>query len=292
VTATVRAGRRRIEISHPDKVMFPKAGLRKIDLARHYERVAPLMVPLVRDHPVAMHSFPAGVDGPGFFAKDVPRHFPDWIKRVTVPKRGGTVTHVLANDAPTLVYLANQNCVTPHIWTSRADRPREPDRIVFDLDPPGTRFADVRAAARMLGEILRDLGLVPFAMTTGSRGLHVVVPIRRRRDYSEVFEFARGVGRTLGDRDSRRLTTEFRKAKRDERIYIDIRRDAYAQHAVAPYAVRPRPTAPVATPLHWEELDDSRLRPDRWTIATIGDRLSSADDPWGRFRGSTRALPR
>ena len=291
MTETVRAGRRRVEISHPDKVMFAKAGLTKLDLARYYERVAPAMVPLVRDHPVAMHSFPEGVDGPGFFAKDVPRHFPDWIQRVTVPKRGGTVTHVLANDAATLLYLANQNCVTPHIWTSRADRPREPDRIVFDLDPPGTRFADVRTAARTLSEILRDLGLVPFAMTTGSRGLHVVVPIRRGRDYRDVFEFARVVGGTLADRDSRRLTTEFRKAKRDERIYIDIRRNAYAQHAVAPYAVRPRPTAPVATPLHWGELDDRGLRPDRWTIKTIGDRLDG-DDPWRDFRASARALPR
>ncbi|TML75838.1 MAG: ATP-dependent DNA ligase [Actinobacteria bacterium] len=272
--------------------MFPRAGLSKLDLARHYERVAPAMVPLVRDHPVAMHSFPEGVDGPGFFAKDVPRHFPDWIQRVTVPKRGGSLTHVLANDAATLVYLANQNCVTPHIWTSRADRPREPDRIVFDLDPAGTRFADVRAAARTLGDILRDLGLQPFAMTTGSRGLHVVVPIRRGRDYEEVHAFARTVSGALADRDPRRLTTEVRKAKRNERIFIDVGRNAYAQHAVAPYAVRPRPTAPVATPLHWEELGDRKLRPDRWTIKTIGDRLDADDDPWRRFRGSARALPR
>jgi len=292
VTETIRAGRRQIEISHPDKAMFPRAGLSKLDLARHYERVAPAMVPLVRDHPVAMHSFPEGVDGPGFFAKDVPRHFPDWIRRVTVSKRGGSLTHVLANDAATLVYLANQNCVTPHIWTSRADRPREPDRIVFDLDPPGTRFADVRAAARTLGDILRDLGLQPFAMTTGSRGLHVVVPIRRGRDYEEVHAFARTVSGALADRDPRRLTTEVRKAKRNERIFIDVGRNAYAQHAVAPYAVRPRPTAPVATPLHWEELGDRKLRPDRWTIKTIGDRLDADDDPWRRFRGSARALPR
>ena len=163
---------------------------------------------------------------------------------------------------------------------------------MFDLDPPGTRFADVRAAARTLGDILRDLGLQPFAMTTGSRGLHVVVPIRRGRDYEEVHAFARAVSGALADRDSRRLTTEFHKAKRNERIFIDVGRNAYAQHAVAPYAVRPRPTAPVATPLHWEELGDRRLRPDGWTIKTIGDRLSSGNDPWRRFRGSARALPR
>jgi bifunctional non-homologous end joining protein LigD len=270
--------------------MFPRAGLTKLDLACHYARVAPAMVPLVRDHPVAMHAFPGGVDRPGYFMKDVPGHFPDWIRRVTVPKRGGTLTHVLANDAATLVYLANQNCVTPHIWTSRADRPREPDRIVFDLDPPGSRFADVRAAATALGDILRALGLQPFAMTTGSRGLHVVVAIRRGFDYDEVHAFARRVARVLADHDPRRLTTEVRKAKRDERIFVDVGRNAYAQHAVAPYAVRPRPTAPVATPLRWEELGDRRLRPDGWTIPTIGDRLRSDGEPWRGFLASARSL--
>jgi bifunctional non-homologous end joining protein LigD len=283
---------RRVELSHPDKVLFPEAGVTKRDLAAHYERVAPLMVPLVRDHPVAMHAFPGGIESPGYFMKDVPSHFPDWIRRVTVPKRGGELTHVLANDAATLVYLAGQNCITPHVWTSRADRPREPDRIVFDLDPPGTRFADVRAAARALGDIVRDLGLEPFAMTTGSRGVHVVTPIRRGRDYEEVHDFARAVARVLADQSPRKLTTEVRKAKRAERIFVDVGRNAYAQHAVAPYAVRPRDGAPVAAPLRWEELDDRRLRPDRWTIRTLPERLEHAGDVWDGYRRAARALPR
>jgi bifunctional non-homologous end joining protein LigD len=290
MTETIAAGRRRIDISHPGKMMFPEAGLTKLDLARHYERVAALMVPLVRDHPVAMHAFPGGVARPGYYMKEVPEHFPDWVRRVTVAKHGGTVTHVLANDAATLVYLANQNCITPHIWTARADRVREPDRVVFDLDPPGTRFADVRAAARTLGDILRDLGLTPFAMTTGSRGLHVTVPLRRGADYEDVRAFSRRVAGELAEHDPKRLTTEVRKAKRDERIFIDTGRNAYAQHAVAPYAVRPRPAAPVATPLRWDELSDHRLRPDGWTITTIAKRLD--DDPWSGFRRAARALPR
>jgi bifunctional non-homologous end joining protein LigD len=222
--------------------------------------------------------------------KNAPDHFPDWIRRVTVKKRGGSLTHVLANDAATLVYLAGQNCVTPHVWTSRADRPRQPDRIVFDLDPPGENFADVRAAARRLGELLGELGLERFTMTTGSRGLHVVTPIRRGRDYEEVFAFARGLAQRLADDDPRRLTTEFLKEKRAGRIYVDVRRNAYAQHAVAPYAVRPRANAPVATPLHWDELADRRLRSDRWTIRTIGRRLDSDGDPWAGFRAAARAV--
>jgi bifunctional non-homologous end joining protein LigD len=290
VSASIRAGRRRIAISHPDKVMFPSAGVTKGALAEHYAEVAPLMVPLVRDHPVAMQAFPRGVAGPGYFMKDVPDHFPDWIRRVTVAKRGGSLTHLLPNDAATLVYMANQNVVTPHVWTARADRPREPDRIVFDFDPPGTRFGDVRAAARALGDIVRDLGLDPFAMTSGSRGIHVVTPIRRGRDYEEVYAFARRVTGLLAEQSPRKLTTEFYKEKREGRIFLDIRRNAYAQHAVAPYAVRPRENAPVATPLRWEELDDRRLRPDRWTVRTIAKRLDEAGDPWDGFRGAARPL--
>ena len=290
MTETVRAGRRRVPLSHPDKELFPAAGVTKRDLAEHYALVAPLMVPLVHDHPVAMQAFPGGVDGPGYFMKNVPDHFPGWIRRVTVAKRGGSLTHLLPNDAATLVYMANQNVITPHVWTSRADKPRHPDRVVFDFDPPGTRFADVRSAARALGEVLRDLGLAPFAMTSGSRGIHVVTPIRRRHDSEEVVGFARGVARELAARDPRRLTVEVRKAKREERIFVDTGRNAYAQHAVAPYAVRARKDAPVATPLRWEELDDRALRPDRWTVRTIAERLDDAGDAWEGFRSAARPL--
>ena len=286
----VRAGRRRIEISHPGKPMFPAAGVTKLELAEHYARVAPLMVPLVRDHPVAMQAFPGGIDGPGYYMKNVPEHFPAWIRRVTVAKRGGSLTHLLPNDAATLVYMANQNVVTPHVWTSRADKPRQPDRIVFDFDPPGPRFADVRAAARSLGELLRDLGLEPFAMTSGSRGIHVVTPIRRGRDSEDVVAFARRVARELAAGSPSKLTTEVRKAKREERIFVDTGRNAYAQHAVAPYAVRAKRSAPVATPLRWEELGDRALRPDRWTIRTTAARLDEVGDAWAGFRGAARGI--
>jgi bifunctional non-homologous end joining protein LigD len=290
MSAEIRAGRRRLPISHPDKPMFPAAGLTKLELAEHYARVAALMVPLVRHHPVAMQAFPGGIEGPGYYMKNVPEHFPGWIRRVTVPKRGGSLTHLLPNDAATLVYMANQNVVTPHVWTSRADKPRLPDRIVFDFDPPGTRFADVRAAARALGDIVRDLGLEPFAMTSGSRGIHVVTPIRRGRDSEDVVAFARSVARELAAQDPRRLTTEVRKVKREDRIFIDTGRNAYAQHAVAPYAVRARENAPVATPLRWEELGERGLRPDRWTIRTMAARLDDAGDPWAGFGAAARGL--
>jgi bifunctional non-homologous end joining protein LigD len=250
------------------------------------------MVPHVRDRPLAVQSFPQGVAGKGFFVKNVAKHFPDWIKTARVPKReGGALTQVLANDAPTLVYLAGQNAITPHIWTARADRLEQPDRVVFDLDPATSKFAEVRAAARSLGDLLRDLGFEPFSMTTGSRGLHVVIALRRRADYGAVNAWARDVGARFAETAPDKLTTEFRIAKRGERLFVDMHRNAYAQHAVAPYAVRALPKAPVATPLHWEELSDRKLSPQGWTVKTIQARLDSEGDPWKGIAKTARSLP-
>ena len=271
--------------------MFPQAGITKLELCRYYADVAPAMVPLVRDRPIAMLSFPGGVDGEGYYIKNAPKHFPDYVKRATVRKRGGTVTHALANDAASLVYLANQNCVTPHLWLSKADKPELPDRVIFDLDPPeGGSFADVRAAARELGGLLRDRGLAPFAMTTGSKGLHVTVPIRRRLSFEKVYRWAKAVGEDLVETAPRKLTLEFLKDNRDGRIYVDVRRNAYAQHAVAPYAVRPGEQAPVAMPLNWDELSDRALKSQRWTLRTAPDRLRSDGDAWKGIASHARAL--
>lgn len=288
---SVRAGRRNIPISHPDRLVFPEAGLTKWDLARHYADVADVMVPHVRGRPLALQSFPRGIADEGFFLKNAPRHFPDWITTVAVPKReGGSVRHVVADDAATLVYLAGQNVVTPHVWTSRADDLERPDRLIFDLDPSRDRFDEVRAAALRLGMLLRGIGLMPFAMTTGSRGLHVVVPLRRTAAFGPVQEFAREVAQALVEEDPDTLTVAFHREDRGERIFVDVNRTRYGQHAVAPYAVRPLPRAPVATPLRWEELDDPALAPQAWTVATIAARLAEAGDPWRDIQRHARAI--
>jgi bifunctional non-homologous end joining protein LigD len=277
-TRTVRAGRHTIELSRPDKVLFPDDGLTKADLVDHYRTVAPRMLPQLRGRPLMLERHPDGVDGGRFMQKDIPDYYPDWIRRVELPKEGGTVTHVLCEDTATLVYLADQACLTLHRFLAKADRPRCPDRMVFDLDPPGEDFAPVREAARRLCALLDELRLPAALMTTGSRGLHVIVPLDRRTDVDEVRDFARRVADTLADRHPGQLTTAPRKQDRGDRLYLDVQRNAYAQTAVAPYTVRARPGAPVATPIDGSELDDPQLHAQRWTVTNIADRLT--DDPW------------
>jgi bifunctional non-homologous end joining protein LigD len=279
--------KRDVRISSPDKELFP--GITKRDLAGYYERVGRIMVRHVRDRPVAMEAFPAGISAPGIYLKNRPKHFPDWIPGVSVKKHGGSVSHVVIRETAALVYLAGQNVITPHVWTSRADQVDEPDRLIFDLDPSTQRFGEIRAAARATGELLRSLGLEPHAMITGSRGIHVTVPIRRA-PYDEVFAFAKAVAERLVSEHPRKLTTEFHKDKRGNRIFVDVLRNRYAQHAVPPYAVRPRPRAPVAAPLHWDELDDAKLKPDRWTIASLPARLEADGDAWHGIGSRARSI--
>ncbi|MEU7136035.1 non-homologous end-joining DNA ligase [Streptomyces sp. NPDC046261] len=287
----IRAGRHTVEISRPDKVLFPAGGTRgrtgggtdetaltKADLAEYYRTAARRMLPHLRGRPLMLERCPDGVEGECFLQKDVPDYFPDWVHRAELAKEGGTVTHVLCDDTATLVYLAGQACVTPHRWLARADRPDCPDRLVIDLDPPGHDFAPVREAALLLRDLLDELRLPSMVMTTGSRGLHVLVPLDRRTPFDDVRAFARDLADLLAARHPDRLTTEPRKAARRGRLYLDTQRNAYAQTAVAPYAVRARPGAPVATPLSWDEVDEPELTSDRWTLTTIGSRLDH--DPW------------
>jgi bifunctional non-homologous end joining protein LigD len=289
----VEAGRRSVRITHPDKVLFGEDGITKADLAGYYATVAPAMAPLVRDRPINLWRWNAGIEGSRIVQQEIPRGAPEWVRRVIVPKRGGgEVCHAVGGEPATLVWLANQNCITPHVWSSRADRPDRPDRIVFDLDPPDLdAFEVVRAAALALGELLRELGLQPFAMTTGSKGVHVVAPLRRTLEAGAVRERAREIGEALVERHEDTLTSSWRKEGRGGRVLVDTARNTYAQTVVAPYAVRAIPGAPVATPLAWEELTDPELHPRRWTLRTIPARLEQHGDPWADIARSAKTLP-
>jgi bifunctional non-homologous end joining protein LigD len=291
---TVTVDGREIEISHPDKLLYPDAGIPKHLVVDYYRRIAERMLPHVRSRPISMQRFPDGLGEEGFYQKEVPSYFPDWIDRVEVPKKeGGRVVQVTIESAATLVYLANQGCLTPHVWLSRKDRLDNPDRLIFDLDPPGKgegEFRMVLEAARELVELLEGLGLRPFAMTTGSRGLHVTVPLDASEPFDEVRAFARRVAEHLAERHPKRFTTETRKADRGRRLFLDYLRNGYGQTGVAPYALRARAGAPVATPLSLNELDRGDLSSHSYRISNIFRRLAHKEDPWRDIDEHARGL--
>jgi bifunctional non-homologous end joining protein LigD len=281
-----------VKLSHPDKVLFPDDGITKADLADYYAGVADAMLPHTRERPMNLWRWNNGINGQRVVQQEIPKGAPDWVARVEVPRRkGGSVTHAMIDDARTLRWLANQNCITPHVWQSRCDKLDRPDRIVFDLDPSGDAdFENIRAGALALGERLRELELEPFAMTTGSRGIHVVAPLRRTKPADEVRARAGEIAEEFAAGHDT-LTTFWRKDKRDGRILVDTARNTYAQTVVAPYAVRALPGAPVATPLAWEELSDPDLHPRRWTLRDVAARVADRGDPWSDIRREARNLP-
>jgi bifunctional non-homologous end joining protein LigD len=268
-----------VRITRPEKVLIPP-GISKADLAGYYETVAEAMLRHIADRPLNLERYPDGIDGERIMQQRAGRYFPDWIPRVEVPSDRGPVEHVVARDPATLVYLAGQACITVHPWLSRRDRLERPDRLVIDLDPSTDAPDAVRRGARIIGDLLRELELTPWVMTSGSRGYHVVVPLQRRLEFDAVREFARGLARLATARESRLFTTEQRKAKREGKILVDVMRNAYGHTSVAPYAVRARYDGPVATPLHWEELEDRKMHPQRWTVRSVPDRLAGDGDPW------------
>jgi bifunctional non-homologous end joining protein LigD len=288
----VRVGRRTFEVSNLDKVLFPTDGITKGDVIEHYTRVAERMLPHLKDRPIAMERYPDGIEGNRIFHKDVPSHFPGWIERVRVKKQGGSLQQVVCSEQATLAYIANQACVTPHAFLSRIDRLDDPDQLIVDLDPDRGGFEDARIAALELRELLEELDLPGFVKTTGGKGIHVTVPLDRSAGFDDVRAFARDMADVLAHRDEKRLTTEARKAKRQGRLYLDVMRNAYAQTAVPPFALRARPGAPVATPLDWGEVEDPKLAPSRFTIGTIGARIDRGDDPWKGMRRRGRSLTR
>lgn len=280
-----------VEVTHPDRVVFPKDGITKGELVDYYGEVADAMLPHLKGRALTVQRFPRGIGEQGWVQQDFADSLPDWMGRVGVSKEGGdTVVHPVAERPEALRWLANQNCVTLHVWQSRRQRLDSPDRLVFDLDPSGGDFGVVRATARAVAGVLGDLGLACYVQTTGSRGLHVVTPLRPDSDFDTVRQFARGVAEVVAADDAAHRTVEARKNKRGDRVYLDIMRNAYAQTAVAPYSVRARRGAPVATPLEWDELDTRGLRADRFTIRDIPKRLAGQPDPWAGMHRRARSL--
>ena len=278
---TLRISDREIALSRPDKELFPADHLTKRDMIDYYRSVADVMIPHLAGRPLVMRRFPDGIDADGFIQQEASRHFPDWLNIAETPRRDGpgTVDHVVCDDAATLVYLANQATVEFHPWLSTTRDLERPDRLVIDIDPPqGTDVATLRRVARSLGDLFGSVGLTPFVQATGGRGFHVVAALDGSEDYEFVRTLARDMADHLAEQDPDLLTTAPRKERRGDRIFLDVNRNAYGQTSVAPYSLRSRPGAPVATPLDWSEL--GRATPDRYDPRRIRRRLARKADPW------------
>jgi bifunctional non-homologous end joining protein LigD len=280
-------------ITHPEKVLFPDVGITKGELASYYARVAPVMLPHLRRRPITMERYHRGIGSPGFFQKDVSKGFPEWLERVEVPKHGGTVHHPIANDTRSLLWLANQNSITIHVWPSRTPNLYNPDICVFDLDPSKEDEPETLARAALnLRDLLVELGLPSWIKTSGSKGFHIAVPLDGKSDFGTVARFAHVVGRVLVQRDPEHLTQEFAKVDRGGRILVDTGRNGYSATYAATYTVRAKPGAPVSAPCTWEEMERGDVGPKTFTLRTMAQRISSVGDLWSDMLKKKRSLKR
>ena len=279
-------------ITHPEKILFPDDGITKGELAAYYERIAPLMLPHIVHRPVTMERFPSGIGRKGFIQKDVSTGFPDWLQRVEVPKKDGVVHHPIVTDTRSLLWIVNQNSITPHVWISRAPDVYHPDICVFDLDPSVDDAGMLRGAALALRGLLEDLGLPAWVKTSGSKGFHIAVPLDGKSEIGEVERFAHTVGTLLVKRDPKNLTQEFHKADRGRRILIDTGRNGWSATHAAVYSVRAKPGAPVSAPCTWEEVESGDVGPRTFTLRNMAARIESVGDLWSGMRRRRRSLLR
>jgi len=298
-----RIGKHTLEVSSLGKLLFPADGITKGDLLNYYQAIAPLMLPLIKDRPMTLRRWPAGIGKQGFFQKEVPEYYPGYILRVDVPHGDGEITpNAVINSPEALVYLANQNVIEFHHWCSRRDKLRVPDKFMFDLDPhEGATWEMVRQGAFITRDALADLGLPSYPMLTGGRGIHVLVPVKRLYDYEDIADWTQAFSNVLGAAHPKLFTNEFHKEKRGDRVFLDWLRNQYAQTAVAPYSARARANAPVAVPVSWDELEHGVQRPKRKKLQpaaanmfTVFDssELLARPDVWAGFSKAAVRLPK
>jgi bifunctional non-homologous end joining protein LigD len=282
---------RRLPLTNLDKVLWPADGITKRDMIEHYVRMAPYMLPYLRDRPLSMQVFPDGIDGKSFWRKDKPTHAPAWIESWTYHGEK-TKSYIVVNEVATLAWVANAGVIDLHPWHSRIDAPNDPDWAVFDLDPfePAT-FQDVVDIAKLVKAALDHYGMHGVVKTSGQTGLQIYVPVRRGPDYSAVRHWVEEVGRAIDQAAPGRVSWEWSVAKRTGRIRIDYTQNIINKTLAAPYSLRPAPGAPVSTPITWEELDDPELRPDRWNIATIARRVAEKGDLFAPVLHADQDIP-
>jgi bifunctional non-homologous end joining protein LigD len=281
------------EVEKLDKIFFPGDGITKGDVMDYYEKVSGYILLHLKDRPITMQRFPEGIDESGFYQKEVPDYFPDWIDRIEVEVESEEEgqKQVIVNKKATLIYLVEQACITFHVWTSRMDKLNYPDKLVFDLDPPDGGFEQVRSAAFSLRELMKDMDVRCHVMTTGSRGVHVIVALERDSNFDAVRKCGEEVTSKLMEEYPDTFTSEVRKSERSGKIYLDNMRNAYGQTSVVPYSVRPILGAPIATPIEWEELKDEELVSQTYRLENIMYRLGQKGDPWESLYDEGYSIP-
>jgi bifunctional non-homologous end joining protein LigD len=276
-----RFGRRHVRLTSEDRVLFPESGVTKGDLWDYYLAVAPALLPHLRDRPFTMKRFREGIDKPSFFQKDAPKGAPAWLPTRpfrTQPRPGETrIVHFpLVNDEPALLWMVQNHCIDMNVWYSRVDRPERPDYVVFDLDPPNGGFRLAIRVAHLIRELLDDVGLPGYVKTSGADGIHVLAPIARRASYDQARDLAVDAAELLEREHPGLVTTEFLKRKR-QGVYLDARQNGPGKTIASVYSVRPKPGAPVSTPLAWDELTDD-VDPRDFTMSRVLERIERRGD--------------
>jgi bifunctional non-homologous end joining protein LigD len=272
---------RRVRLTNPDRVLFPDDGITKGELFAYYDAVAPVLVPHLRNRPFTMKRYREGLAGEGFFQKQAPKGMPRWIRTRqfrTHPREGGSrlVDFPLVNSREALLWMVQMHCIDMNAWYSRVDKPHRPDFVVFDLDPPDGGFALAVRVAHLVQEALEELGLRSYIKTSGADGIHVLVPISRRSTFEQTYEFAERIARSLEARHPGLVTTEWLKRKRSG-VLVDHRQNGWGKTIASAYSVRPRPGAPVSTPLRWEELTED-VTPRQFGMREVLARVERVGD--------------
>ena len=247
-----------VNLSSPDRVLFPEDGITKGDLFEYYRRVGPTIVPHLRDRRFTMKRYREGISAPGFFQKQAPKGMPDWIPTRqfrTWPREGESrlVDFPLVNSTEAVLWMVQMHCIDMNAWYSKVDKPDRPDFVLFDLDPPDDGFELAIEVAHLIRELLEELDLPGYVKTSGADGIHVVAPITRRSTFGQTYDFAEHASWLLEKRHPGKVTTEWLKKKR-EGVLVDHRQNGHGKTIASVYSVRPKPGAPVSTPLRWEEL--------------------------------------
>lgn len=280
----------KISITHPDKILYPELHYTKLDILRYYHKVAPYMLRYIQDHPIVMHRFVHGIIQQGFYQKQIDSYAPTWLSRYRVTlKKGGMQTLVLLKNRDDLLYLVNQDVLVFHAWLSSLHAINKPDRMVFDLDPHDQTVTTLCKVALIIKKTLESYNFVPFIMTTGSRGYHIVVPLVVQHSFKQVHDFAKHIVQQVSKNYPDLCTVEMSLSKRKKRIFIDYLRNSYGQTSVVCYSLRAHETAPVATPITWREL--VKTNPQKYTLKNIFRRIVRVKDPWKDFFKNAQKLP-